>query len=106
MSKSKHIKLTEDELDRQEEERNKRMNIIGQNGNDGEHYETESKFTDTITVNGTSAIWVPKNYNLNVNNIHDLEDVKDILEAMQMTLSVYGEPNPNQQRLIDKGLFK
>ncbi len=59
-------RLVEDELDRQEEERNKRMNIIGQNGNDGEHYETESKFTDTITVNGTSAIWVPKNYNLNV----------------------------------------
>ncbi len=100
-------RLVEDELDRQEEERNKRMDIIGQNGNDGEHYEN-SLIDDSyyLTESNAFSISAAKIYKLNVNNIHDLEDVKDILEGMSMHFSVYGEPTPIQKRLIDKGLFK
>tara|TARA_R110000822_G_scaffold227017_1_gene359673 strand:- start:56073 stop:56291 length:219 start_codon:yes stop_codon:yes gene_type:complete len=34
-----NVKVEQDNFIKQEEEREKRMNIIGQNGNDGEHYE-------------------------------------------------------------------
>jgi len=82
-------RLVEDELDRQENERDNRMNIIGQNGNDGEHY----------TLNSGC-------YKLNVNNIHDIEDIKDIFEGMGLVINVYGDADKIQQRLIDKGLFE
>ena len=47
------------------------------------------------------------NYKLNVNNIHDLEDVRDILEAMDLHITAYGDSlNPIQKSLVEKGLFE
>ena len=46
-------------------------------------------------------------YKLNVNNIHDLEDVKDILEAMDLHITAHGNHlNPIQKSLVEKGLFE
>ncbi len=92
------MKQKEDELDRQENERDNRINIIGQNGNDGLHYTTLSDIFP--------AAMSTKTYKLNVNNIHDIEDIKDVLEGMGMHISIYGEPSEIQQRFIDKGLLE
>jgi GTP:adenosylcobinamide-phosphate guanylyltransferase len=89
-------RMVEDKL---EEERNKRMYIIGQNGNDGEHYSNTATLENVKFTN-------PHLYVLNVNNIHDLEDVKDILDEMNLTISIYGTPTENQRNLIEKGLFR
>ena len=97
-------RMVEDEIDRQEKERDSRMNIIGQNGNDGEHYEDE----DLTVGDHANMSWVtPEAYTLDVTMIHDLEDVKDILEAMNLTLREYRHgASPVQKRLIDNGTFK
>jgi 7,8-dihydro-6-hydroxymethylpterin-pyrophosphokinase len=102
-------RLIEEELERQrqqkEDERNARMDIIAQNGNDGEHYEDED-----LTVSDVEATysWInPTSYKLDVSMIHDLEDIKDILEALNFTLHVnINDASPTQRRLIDNGTFK
>ena len=92
-------RLVEEEIERQENEQNNRIDIIAQNGNDGEHYE------DLILVNNGLGI-NQKNYSLNVNRIHDLNDVKDILECMNLQMNVSGHPTEVQKRLINNGIFK
>jgi len=70
-----------------EEESEKRMNVVAQNGNTGNHY------NKVMT------------YNLNPDNIHDLEDIKDILEILKPQITIFNEPNKTQQVLIDKGIL-
>jgi hypothetical protein len=105
-------KIMEDQMQEKENERNARMDIIAQNGNDGEHYEGSfdvgrSGVDFTVDDHATYSWAMPVNYKLDVAMIHDLEDVKDVLEAMNLTLSVYREgTSPVQQRLINNGIFK
>ena len=83
-------RLVEDSL-RESEERaaEERMGAIGQNGNEGEHY----------------ADVTSESYKLDVDNIHDLEDVKDIFEAMGLSFNVIGELSDLQKRLVNSNLF-
>tara|TARA_R110002020_G_scaffold242558_1_gene455924 strand:+ start:349 stop:708 length:360 start_codon:yes stop_codon:yes gene_type:complete len=114
-------RLVEDAMDRQENEQNDRMDIIAQNGNDGEHYEDselenaddvaiEFDYSDndipTFDLTAGGLAYNQKNYILDVAMIHDLEDVKDILECMNLNMNVFENPSEVQKRLIDSGIFK
>ena len=114
-------RLVEDAMDRQENERDARMDIIAQNGNDGEHYEDselenaddiaiEFDYSDsdmpTFDLSASGLSFNQKSYSLNVNYVHDLNDVKDILECMNLNMNVFENPSEVQKRLIDSGIFK
>jgi hypothetical protein len=74
-------------------EDNDRMNVIGQNGNDGEHY-------GTFGIHNVT-------YELNSDKTFELKDVVDILKAMNLTISIYpGEVREDVKKLIDGGFFK
>ena len=92
--------LSSDEaLSRSED--NDRMDVIGQNGNDGEHYVSEvGKFVGSLTTS-------QKTYELNSNNIYGVGDIVDILKAMDLTITIHaGDVREDCQKLIDNGIFK
>ena len=89
-------RLIEEEMEKQNKEKYPESFDVGQSAGD-------------LTVGDHADMsWVmPVNYKLDVTMIHDLEDVKDVIEAMNLTLSVYKENvSPGQKKLIDNGTFK
>ena len=89
-------RLIEEEMEKQNKEKYPGSFDVGQSA-------------EVLTVGDHANMsWVmPEEYTLDVTMIHDLEDVKDILEGMQLTISVYqGNVSPVQKRLIDNGTFK
>jgi len=92
-------RLVDEALERSED--NDRMDIIGQNGNDGEHY--EDNYAEDTIPNIMDGIEV---YKLDVNYIYDLDDVKDILEGMGLKLHIGSKKTPLESRLISSGIFK
>ena len=88
-------RLIEEEMEKQNKEKYPGSFDVGQSG--------------YLKADGHADMsWaMPETYTLDVTMIHDLEDVKDILEAMNLTLSVYKNyTSPVQKRLIDNGTFK
>jgi hypothetical protein len=89
-------RLIEEEMEKQNKEKYPGSFDVGQSAGD-------------LTVGDHADMsWVmPVNYKLDVTMIHDLEDVKDVIEAMNLSLSVYRNClSPVQQRLIDNGTFR
>jgi hypothetical protein len=113
-------------------EESDRQRAIAQNGNNGEHYEEggeqlefnfweeqETATTDSslslfsgdvaylhqIGTLGTAFIGIPKTYNLNVDKIKTILDVKLVLDNMNLCFQTFGEPDEKQQNLIDCEIF-
>lgn len=88
------------------EERNK---VVGQNGNDGLHYEGDYISQIPIADGGIQALEfkpICKIYSLDIDNIKTLEDIKLVLKGLNLSIHSYGSLNQEQQELIDKGYFK
>jgi hypothetical protein len=112
----------------EELEDSKRLKAIGQNGNNGEHYEEESgqlEFNfweeqetttpevidevcneDLFSYISASSIGKPETYNLNVDKIKTISDVKLVLDSMNVCFQSFDQVDEKHQNLIDKGLFK
>ena len=89
-------RLIEEEMERQNKEKYPGSFDVGQSG-------------EFLTVGDhTTMSWTnPKSYKLDASMIHDLEDVKDVLEAMNLTMMVYdADITETQQRLINNKTFK
>jgi hypothetical protein len=99
-----------------EDERDARMDIIGQNGNDGEHYEDEHELKGSFDVGQSGDLtpavedtfsWVnPDAYVLDTSKIYSIDDIVDVLACMNLQLKIMGKGDLVQQRLIEKGIFK
>jgi len=89
-------RLIEEEMERQNKEKYPGSFDVGKSGE------------DLTVVDHADMGWVmPSSYKLDVTMIHDLEDVKDILEALNLTIMVHNDNgSPVQKRLIDNGTFK
>jgi len=91
-------RLVEEEMERQNKEKYPGSFDVGQSTRDNIAVKYEMPH---------SSIAAPTKYKLDVTMIHDLEDVKDILEALNLTLIVYKDgASPVQKRLIDNKTFK
>mgnify|MGYP003122864041 CR=1 FL=1 len=112
----------------EELEDSKRLKAIAQNGNNGEHYEEESgqlefnfweeqetptpKFIDEVcnedlfSYISASSIGKPETYELNVDKIKTISDVKLVLDSMNVCFQSFDQVDEKHQNLIDKGLFK
>ena len=86
-----YMALKKTVVDSEEYEAERRMNIIAQNGNTGEHYDGNKK-----TV-----------YALDITQVLLFQDILDIIDSMGMQLTISsGNFTEAQQSLVDKGIFK
>ena len=111
--------IMEDQMQQKEDERNARMDIIGQNGNDGEHYEDEHELKGSFDVGKSGEVltadevygamrWTqPDTYVLDTSEIYSIDDIVKVLECMNVQIQTFcGDIAPFQQELINKGIFK
>ena len=92
-------RLIEEEMERQNKEKYP--------GSFDAEYSGRADLRLTPDVTATFSWTNPKSYKLDASMIHDLEDVKDVLEAMNLTMMVYdADITETQQRLINNKTFK